>query len=262
MKKYPDIVIGDKYGKLLVLMFDKNKNDAKKYWICKCECGTVKSIREDRLKSGGSKSCGCYIKDRLVGNPSMNRMNIEGKRFGKLVVLEFSHVKNKKSMWRCLCDCGKKCIVIGSSLKSGNTTSCGCNYKFKQGESSFNALFNSYKRAARKRNLKFELSKEDFRKITIKNCYYCGGIPSNKFLTSIYNNGAYVYNGIDRVDNMRGYVLDNCVPCCETCNKAKQTMSVDEFYEWIDRVYHHIHPERLPIMFQLQSQIQSYYDEG
>ena len=45
------------------------------------------------------------------------------------------------------------------------------------------------------------------------------------------------YTGIDRVDNARGYEKDNVVPCCETCNTAKRTMSVDELLEWVTRVY-------------------------
>ena len=55
------------------------------------------------------------------------RANLVGQRFGRLVVTEFSHVDHRKNaVWRCLCDCGNQAEVPTSSLRSGNTTSCGC----------------------------------------------------------------------------------------------------------------------------------------
>lgn len=57
--------------------------------------------------------------------------NLEGKRFGMLVVLSiFGVVKGKRNRygyyWLCLCDCGKKEVVLGRSMKYGFTKSCGC----------------------------------------------------------------------------------------------------------------------------------------
>lgn len=44
-------------------------------------------------------------------------------------------------------------------------------------------------------------------------------------------------NGIDRVDNSKGYTSDNCVPCCWACNNAKKNNSSSEFLAWVDGVY-------------------------
>lgn len=46
-------------------------------------------------------------------------------------------------------------------------------------------------------------------------------------------------NGIDRIDSEVGYTKENTVPCCKYCNTAKNTMSYNEFIEWIKRVYKH-----------------------
>lgn len=46
----------------------------------------------------------------------------------------------------------------------------------------------------------------------------------------------YIYNGIDRVDNAVGYILENCIPCCEFCNKAKGTKTYFDFLDWICRL--------------------------
>ena len=50
------------------------------------------------------------------------RANLKGKRFGRLVVLDYEGKKH----WRCLCDCGKIHSTASYSLTRGRTKSCGC----------------------------------------------------------------------------------------------------------------------------------------
>lgn len=50
-----------------------------------------------------------------------------GKKFNRLLVLEFSHSdKFKKLQWLCICDCGSYVVRSGSSLRNNLTKSCGC----------------------------------------------------------------------------------------------------------------------------------------
>ncbi len=52
---------------------------------------------------------------------------ITGEKFGKLKVLKRAgSSKNGLAMWECLCECGKIKNIVGTSLRNGNTTSCGC----------------------------------------------------------------------------------------------------------------------------------------
>lgn len=60
-----------------------------------------------------------------------NRLELAGKRFGRLVVTAFAGTGllpngDHKSKWSCVCDCGTEIVVFGSSLTTSNTTSCGC----------------------------------------------------------------------------------------------------------------------------------------
>lgn len=48
--------------------------------------------------------------------------------------------------------------------------------------------------------------------------------------------GNLTYNGIDRKNNTLGYLPDNVVPCCKTCNWAKGKKSYEEFMEYLRRV--------------------------
>lgn len=53
-------------------------------------------------------------------------MNIEGQRFGRLVVEARAGSLGTKSAWLCRCDCGVAAILRGSDLRSGKQVSCGC----------------------------------------------------------------------------------------------------------------------------------------
>jgi len=53
--------------------------------------------------------------------------DLVGRRFGKLTVMEREGTdKNRRALWKCACSCGNETILSTSSLKSGNTRSCGC----------------------------------------------------------------------------------------------------------------------------------------
>lgn len=55
------------------------------------------------------------------------RIDITGHRYGLLVVQEFLETKgNGQSLWECLCDCGNVSHAFSGNLRSGHTTSCGC----------------------------------------------------------------------------------------------------------------------------------------
>ena len=54
-------------------------------------------------------------------------IDLTGQRFGKLVaVRRLDEKKRRIFLWECQCDCGNICKVDVSSLRSGNTKSCGC----------------------------------------------------------------------------------------------------------------------------------------
>jgi hypothetical protein len=54
------------------------------------------------------------------------RDDLTGQRFGRILVIEFSHTASNSVRWRCRCDCGTEKLIAGSSLRRGSTVSCGC----------------------------------------------------------------------------------------------------------------------------------------
>lgn len=56
----------------------------------------------------------------------MRRVNLLGKRFGRLLVVSEAPKQGKHIKWNCLCDCGKIVVVFGDNIRRGLTKSCGC----------------------------------------------------------------------------------------------------------------------------------------
>lgn len=55
-------------------------------------------------------------------------VDLTGQQFGRLTVMRLADHRNKfnQLLWHCRCECGNKTIVVGGSLRSGGTRSCGC----------------------------------------------------------------------------------------------------------------------------------------
>ena len=53
-------------------------------------------------------------------------IDLTGKRFGRLEVIEKVPSYNTNAMWLCKCDCGNTIKVLGTTLRRGESKSCGC----------------------------------------------------------------------------------------------------------------------------------------
>lgn len=118
---------GQKFGRLTILKRDESKPKGcgkPVFWICECDCGNVKSIRGDHIKSGATQSCGCLQKEK---SRAALIKDLTGQKFGRLTVINQDiRVKGHEAYWNCICDCGNKVIVSGYQLRTGRTKSCGC----------------------------------------------------------------------------------------------------------------------------------------
>ena len=97
-----------------------------------------------------------------------------------------------------------------------------------KGEAAFNIHYGSYVRTAKKKRRAFELTREQFRKLVLQPCYYCNTPPERK-IQKRNCWGEFKANGIDRVNNDKGYTLDNVVSCCPECNYMKMSLSLEGF---------------------------------
>ena len=185
-----------------------------------------------------------------------------GDVFGNLTVIDDTPTLliepsgRKRRTVLCKCKCGKEVSVRVDSLFSNSKKhirkSCGCTKSFVNGinaqsrrkpDSVYRFNYDRYKQSARIRNIKFNLTKEDYIEIVKKNCYYCGTEAEVK--QPQRKKGDYIgvpvpYNGIDRIDNTVGYEKQNCVPCCTRCNYMKSDMDASLFTEHILKLANHL----------------------
>lgn len=107
---------GRTFGEWTVLARDHGAPKRKPRWMCRCSCGTERSVSGHGLRREQSRSCGC-----------VNRREIVGTKVGRLLVLErVEDNKHGQAVFRCRCDCGVEKSVCSTMLYSSRTKSCGC----------------------------------------------------------------------------------------------------------------------------------------
>ena len=84
--------------------------------------------------------------------------------------------------------------------------------------------YSNYKRTAELKKLDFELDKEIYIQIVKTPCHYCAIIQEKGF------------NGMDRLDSAKGYIMVNVVSCCQMCNYMKKCLSPDVFVKMAEHI--------------------------
>jgi hypothetical protein len=182
----------------------------------------------------------------------------EGDTIGEFKLVRSEYV-GKNRIWVCQCKCGKEKVFWKYSAISRQET-CGCGtdeagFTGKQ-RRSINSRMQGYKSGAAKRGFAWELSYEEFARITAKPCFYCGSeakdwdcmsnAPSLKLDSPHANPQDYKikFSGVDRFDSDGDYTVDNCVPCCVTCNRAKSNLEFSQFKLHVERMYKWLFPQK------------------
>lgn len=160
--------------------------------------------------------------------------------------------------WKIKCTkCGKEDIlVIGNILKHKSDKCYYCDNPNKKRRSRkhfekmeideriytyYKGKIESDNRLGRKKYKEFNLTLSEFTNLIHSNCYYCGSEPTDDNLwnksSSRKNDDLIKINGIDRIDSNKGYLIDNCVPCCKHCNKMKSDNESTEFLNHVYKIY-------------------------
>lgn len=155
---------GKKFGRLLVLRKAEEKRGKEIVWVCQCDCGKEHHVAGSDLRSGKTKSCGCYKTDYNKSKQGPWFIDLTGLKFGHWTVLQ--RVENNlhgETQWLCECDCvaHTKRIVTGSSLRKGLSLSCGCERRSHGELKIAEILFNN--------NISFE---QEYRPFKFSNGYY------------------------------------------------------------------------------------------
>jgi hypothetical protein len=119
-----------------------------------------------------------------------------GKEFEKFLT---AHEKESKRCSRCI-----------ETIRRQEAKRVDRERNYKEGYlKHFKTYYKTYYTKAHKRDYEFTLTEDFFLKIISSPCHYC----------AYFKEGEAV--GIDRINNSIGYLPENCVPCCEVCNRMK-----------------------------------------
>lgn len=223
-------VSGQKFGKLTAIQYSHHEDGVGAMWDFKCDCGNIVTFSLSKVTSGYINSCGCLRKENAR---KAIFKDLTGQKFNHLTVIRYIGRKNGRTMWHCLCDCGNEVDVDSSSLKSGNTTACGCRQSEGWGSNKTHGM--SGKRIYRiwmgiKNRCYYE-----------KNKYYSNyggrGIRvCDEWLESFENfykwaieNGYAKNLTIDRIDNDGNYEPSNCrwVTRIEQMNNTRRNRMIE-----------------------------------
>jgi 5-methylcytosine-specific restriction endonuclease McrA len=196
-----------------------------------------------------------------------SNQNLIGQTFGFLTVIAAAPDKQyngyKKSRWECLCSCGNVIIVQTCALRTGNTKSCGCFHSatatqnVKKAQQSLIQYMPHIFSARQVFNGTYQdgdLTFEEFLHLSQLNCSYCNVIPSRKYnyfgkkgsVKSYLQDvdlGIFIYNGLDRIDSSLAHNIDNVIPCCTLCNRAKGNTTVDNYMQYISQLVNRDHTD-------------------
>ncbi|MDD6827938.1 MAG: hypothetical protein PUE12_17865 [Oscillospiraceae bacterium] len=207
---------GRKFGRLTALYENKDDPRKEKYrfsiWHCVCDCGNECDVFGTSLTQGKTKSCGCLQKDTV----------------SKMFTKDIRKFDEDGNITEKFCPMCKKWRSIDNYYKNnysidGYNSTCKicCKYRLQE-------RYDFYKNNAKRRKLDFDLDIDQFDDITQQSCVYCGNY-----------NGEYnqiMFSGIDRINSDEGYVNGNIVPCCDTCNKMKGVLTVDQWLNHMQSV--------------------------
>jgi hypothetical protein len=185
-----------------------------------------------------------------------------GQQINNLTVLDNTAIRKKRRsieknkryytyLIKCQCVCGKITYPRKHDLLIKRSVSCGCIPSRLSPinviqASSILRIIKKFRSTAAKNSRDWSLTDEEASILLNSPCFYCNRLGVNTIrFDSNSTLKSYKYNGIDRIDNNKGYHTLNVVSCCGDCNFAKHTKSFTNFLTLVKNVYENLKLQNL-----------------
>lgn len=230
-------LVGQRFGKLLVLEETTKETSSRvsKAWKCQCDCGNTIDVVTNSLtgihESKGTRSCGCTSSPNLIG-----------EKFGSLLVIDYGKF-DRIQYWKCKCDCGSETSVTGTKLKSGHTQTCGHCFKtnvithhpdWLGGEFLPDFIVLSIIRRSRDKGIEYNLTVKFLENLFLKQEGKCA--LTGELLTVPQKARDVFTISLDRIDSSKGYTEDNVQWVHKDVNILKMDNSDEELVYWAEKL--------------------------
>lgn len=227
---------GQKFGKWQVIDNTVVVKNGHRYVKCRCECGREQLVASSDLVSGRTNSCKACV--------AVNRRTIIpiGTKSKSWTIISNPIIKNMTVMYEVQCECGNTRLISANEFRNPNRAykcqKCagidrGIISKIKNGiVGDLDAdKFGKMKRIATRRNIKFDVSQQylwDLYESQNRMCAITGDpIPDIKKAS------------LDRIDSTLPYIKGNVQWVSKQANLSKHIMSMQELYEFCEKVLNH-----------------------
>jgi hypothetical protein len=201
---------GDRFGRWTVL---EGYVRPQRHVLCRCVCGTQKTVDVYTLMANDSRSCGWCGHGgmpRRAGEPYMRA----GEVCGLLTALE--DAIRGSDLIRFRCECGGEPVVKNAGhVRRGQTRSCGHlrSEKFYRHGLSKHPLYNIWKGILRRCENPKDPAYEDYREHGITVCEGWHGLPDGLLSFAAHMGERPAGHTVDRPDNNGGYWCGRCAEC-------------------------------------------------
>jgi len=147
-------------------------------------------------------------------------IEMKGQRYGRLLVLSKAKAEpNQHTRWNCACDCGKQISIVGKSLRSGVTTSCGCFHQelrrlsIKHGQARKTGCTDEYRAWCAMKRRCYNEKDASFERYGGNGIVVCDEWLGERGFDNFYKDMGKrpsAKHSLDRINGMKGYFKDNC----------------------------------------------------
>ncbi len=212
-------ITGQQFGVLTAIRPTSKRQDGSVIWEFECSCGwTVqRSLRNVMcsVRLNNTISCGCAQRDEDKYKYTI------GQTYGKLTVINVEYSEKMKQMVLvCVCTCGSIKRFTPSTVLVGRQRSCSrtcrrVNPTLPHGIASAHSVYKLTKSNAKRSDIYFDLTFDQFYKISTNTCSICGASPCVEWRSADRYNGMFKHNKIAYICKERGYTLGNVITVCQ-----------------------------------------------
>jgi hypothetical protein len=197
-RKHGDLT-GRRFGRLVVLKFDRMEANSHSVYTLQCDCGKVlERVKMWKVTRGTTRSCGC-LRLESISRP-MKHLRGYSSATKTHNWIKFRNAIKRKQERGIACD--EWTIDSWYAVASRPCVYCG------------------------RTDIRNKLSNSSVRARTVP---HATDEEAEKY--------SLPCNSIDRIDSSIGYTAANCVPCCVQCNRAKLDYSDVEFLQMVKLIY-------------------------